>query len=358
MVDGLMPQASLQPIGWLSPTSIEAMLACPLRLTHGHRAERKDPRSSAAAIGEVAHSLSAEVHSGEFDVEEGPSVMDSIAMRWDALCADARTEMARQMGEAPHPDLWPGHGLAKSRLTRHLANVVASRQSGEADSVLGVEVDLSDSSAKLRGRADRIEERSLGAAIIDLKSGWLPANGVPDSYRRQLIAYAYLWRAEHGRLPSELRLEGLSGAQATIEFSRADIDAHIADVIDRRTEINWLISDGATPHDIAQPSADACRWCSHRPWCSPHWDALGPDWDDHRAHFKGSVVSVKQASDGDVAAVSLISGNVESEAGRVTISGLGVGVEVGQSLTVVGALSTQSADHYRVGMDTVVLVGV
>lgn len=119
------------------------------------------------------------------------------------------------------------------------------------------------------GRPDRIERMAAGATIVEYKTGALDDERLAR-YRRQCLAYAWLWHATTGEWPIAYRLiNPINDTAVQTPVEPTEAHAVVADM----ERIAAVLSAGIAPDQQASPGAH-CRHCQYRPWCAPFWAAL------------------------------------------------------------------------------------
>ena len=303
------------------------------------RANRKLPLlpvSPAAKLGSVAHKILELVSRGHID-------KDSLQEAWDE--AVARVE--EQMHEAGEDHLFPLRDSAqryevKKRLTFAAVHRITSAHPSEPPSTpvqggtdVGAEVWLESADGLLGGFVDRIVPGDHGVEILDYKTGAVTEHETGDvkaAYEVQLLLYAGLYQEKTDDWPAKLTLATLGGTQHDVSLdtirSRELMDEARANL----RELNELVSGGASPEQLASPSAAACAFCGYRPACKRYWTERGPDMD-WPVDVTGTVRTVTVLGNGTL---------------RVTI-------DTGDGIASVRGLSTERFGFLVDGVENVVL---
>lgn len=87
------------------------------------------------------------------------------------------------------------------------------------------------------------------------------------------MLYAHLFHEQTGSPPRTLRIVSLHGATHERRYEARDASDAARRASDALSDLNAAICRGATPVDLARPSAETCRHCTHRPWCDAYWTA-------------------------------------------------------------------------------------
>jgi len=119
------------------------------------------------------------------------------------------------------------------------------------------------------GRPDRVERTATGAVIVEYKTGAL--DGVLLArYRRQCLAYAWLWHATTDEWPIAYHLiNPVGGTEVRIPVEPTEARAVVEDM----ERIVGILSASIAPDQQASPGPH-CQHCQYRPWCAPFWAAL------------------------------------------------------------------------------------
>ena len=149
----------------MSPSRIERLLACPLRIAfeqaHGQVPARKGQRSAFATVGLAVH------RTIEFFLGEGAFSLDNA---WNVACQELNTT-------GPDPRAAPGARRARLRLERRLPELLTYIES-RRPTKLCMERELASPGGEIVGAARLLV---LGAlpSIVDYKTGVVEVDGRP-----------------------------------------------------------------------------------------------------------------------------------------------------------------------------------
>jgi hypothetical protein len=320
-VDDVEVPPTAAPAVRLSPSAINALLACPRKLAHARDPSNSTWRRSTprTALGVVAHALT-EAASTEAMPEQAQARAAWLEGRWNSLIADQADILAAAWPNraVPAPAAWPGYAITKVRLIRRLTR--------EAPTLAGQPVQPTERSAagptgptpaaalplpwverrleagQLFGTPDLVEEVDGQLRVVDLKAG-VHQNETTPSQRRQLLLYASLVYSELGRLPDACVIRDARGTETTINVTQSEVDTVRAEAESAGAAFNVSIT---TPQGApARPSKENCRWCDYRVVCSDYWRTRESDWPSTASDIIGTVTSASppytlmQLLDGD-----------------------------------------------------------
>lgn len=278
-----------RPLLTVSPTRLERLLACPLRIafeqaTAGGGAGQDSPW---ALVGVAIH------RTIELCLRDPPVDLHAA---WASACE----EVADSSGD---PREAPSARRSFLRLQRRLPELIeyiAQREPTETRR----ECTLTSPDGALTGQIDLLV---LGArpAVVDHKTGVVLTDGVPRGhYERQLAIYAWVVEASLGVEVDDAALFSLRDGIVEVDVSRSVRQRTVVEAIDARYAFNAR-APGVQP---ATPSDHACGMCPFVGRCDPTWDALqqgridGFGWGDAA---RGRVMAPIVRSAGGTAALPL-----------------------------------------------------
>jgi hypothetical protein len=342
------------PIGDLSPTLGEELLACALRV-----AFKRDVRfqllrrgNTFSALGSAGHHLSEEVARGELSGVPEDGRRAALEARFDELLGGERDKLAAAWptGKLPQVERWPRYRLTRRMLVRRLeAQLSGAGGRGVSSGVqVKIEEEIKDPREPIAGRPDRVELRADGAHLIDLKSGSIEAGLVPDRYRRQLLVYAYLWHSLHGAWPVEAEIRTLDGRRHPVEVDREEAGLLVSDLLARRLAFNEAAATEAW--QLGTPSADTCEHCPYVAACPRFFEAIDEGWGWYRRSLVGVAISTEGEIKVEVEAGNLVMG----QAADARVLASGVAAEAGETLAVTGTRPTGASAEVRLEWNSVV----
>lgn len=298
-----LPEPStFQQLSSLSVSEAASLRRCPLQVLLGHDVElrRLRPTSPAAMLGTASHATLARLaRSTRSESATALSTKEAAQRSFDeaieALCAERDAQIASR-GALPGEDSSPArqlpfYALARAKCVRFarsrfgdgsrwdLQQLSAERRPFTRPATLCVgihpEVPLHADDSVLRGIADAIELAGSVVAIDEFKSGPMSDENIVG-WRLQLVLYGHLYERRFGTPPTVLRLHSLHGDSREFSYDPREGAQVFQSVIAEIGALNTAIENGASSFDLATPSAEVCRHCPHRAWCSPYWESSTP----------------------------------------------------------------------------------
>lgn len=285
----MAPPTSSRPLLTLSPTRVERLLACPLRIAFEQAATGRGAASASswALVGVAVH------RTIELCLDDPPLDLHAA---WTEAC-----EALAQAG--PDPRDAPSARRSLLRLQRRLPELIQYVEDREPTETRR-ECDLASPDGTLSGKIDLL---LLGSrpSVVDHKTGVVLADGgLSGRYERQLAVYAWLVEASLGIAVDDAALFSLRDGIVEVDVSRSVRERAVAETTDARDAFNARVP-GAQP---ATPSDRACGTCPFVGPCDSTWVALrqglidGIGWGDAvRGHLRAPIVS----SAGGTTAVAL-----------------------------------------------------
>jgi hypothetical protein len=290
----------LREIHATSPTLAETMRACLLRAGLS-----KARGSSALVLGNPKAWLGTAYHEVLENVAEidlGVEHLDAAVERlWDRAIATQQQRadshlLDRRFGLAT---TWPGYHVARAsvllrarEISIAAAPVLASTGQRPGTPPTGAlrEREFTALGGRLVGRPDVVRANE----VIDYKSGAIveydaatQTDAVKAAYVRQLRIYGYLVKETLGWWPKRGVLLPLGGAGVEVELVASECEREAHDAVALLETYNGKVRSRAAPEDLAAPSTQACRWCSHKLVCPAFWQTAAPDWS---GRLDGAVV--------------------------------------------------------------------
>jgi hypothetical protein len=277
----------LQALGRISPSHAAGLDACALReVWAAARTASALPTTVAAAVGTVAHRLLEEAGRGDFFDAADPA----IECRWEELLHSAEETsatnwLARHLvplaGSVPDFQVRRLQALAAAR---GLADAVAGERRPEPDQPSrrfpsGGEVGVSTPDGLAGGRIDAVTLTAGGPVLKDYKSGAIYGRGaearvVKPEYALQLKLYAAIYAGMTGTWPARLEVVPIAGPPEDVPFTKEECQRLLMDALQRRDEINAIVSQNAPLQDriqrLASPDPSVCVYCAYRPHCGAY----------------------------------------------------------------------------------------
>ncbi len=177
-------------------------------------------------------------------------------------------------------------------------------------------------------------------------------------HRRQLLAYAFLWHAEHGIWPALATIQRLDGSRLTIEVNPAEAEGVARELTTVVDDYNAAIADAPTAERIASPTAETCELCEFRVACGPFFSALREEWGWYRRFAFGRVLRVIPAAGSAVIELSATSTNLAGAPKTARV--LGVPPDCtpaeGSIVAIANAIPARTVSDMRLAWDSEILV--
>ena len=290
----------------LTPTLYEAALACKARAVWTAFGQRDAvPQHPRALLGMSLHAVLEAAHKGQ------------IAPNDEASCrAAARSifEMtARDLYDHAHPLLrakfktperLPYYNLFRERAALLAVDASARSRARSVDATRPAPVGPSQSSDRaeawltspdglLAGRSDYLDPST--GEVVDYKTNIGPEDepgGIHNSEARQLRLYVHLGQTAGIKLTKGVVVRA-DGRRIVLNVSEQEASAEGQ----RAREILKSLNDqvGRPFEQLADPSADNCRYCPCMPSCEPFWNSASPTWAEQcGSHIEGTITSMQR----------------------------------------------------------------
>lgn len=351
---------ALAPLDRVSPTLGESLRQCFLRVAFALD-KRFDPMrkpSTATALGIVSHELAEAASRGRFRGVDLETAMRLFDDEWDTAIGRERSKLEEAWPLAPIPpsQRWRGYELVRTRLRRMLLRGVETEDYRPLEAEKRqIETWLEDAPSRLFGRADRVDVFSDGSVeIVDLKSGWALPDEMKPEHRRQLLAYSFLWHAQHGVWPKTAAIQRLDGSRLTVDVDPEAAMLVARELLAKLEEYNAAIATDPSPDALASPSAESCGFCDYRAACSPFFGALTHEWAWYRRHALGRVARVTEAGGSAVIELEAENSNLPEGVPSVRLLGFpsALAPPIGTKLAITDATPARAAGDARVAWDT------
>ena len=298
----MSPPTGSRPLLTVSPTKLERLLACPLRIAF-EQASSGGPfvQGSPWALVGVA------IHRAIELCLESPQL--GLEAAWSQACDEAA-----RIG--PDPRAAASARRSFLRLQRRLPDLLEYIDQ-RAPTEMRRECVVTSPGGTLSGQIDLL---ILGArpSIVDHKTGVVLTEGLPRGhFERQLAIYAWIVHASLGVEVNDAALFSLRDGIVEVDVSASVRDSVAAEAISSMEAFNAR-APGAQP---ATPSDHACGVCPFVGSCDATWEALqegriaGFGWGEAA---RGRVRAPIVASAGGTAAVPL-DVQIGTVAGSVTL---------------------------------------
>lgn len=289
------PSRSL--LQYVTPSSAELLLRCPLRLSFARAAPFVALGSPATWIGNAAHfSLESLVKERGLWLE---NPADSAVRAFDTevarLIRDADDDVLDRFGR--DPKRWPGFLLKRARLGKVAARL-ARRLSAVSPDEVFPEFDYEAFGGRMRGRADLVVRAASLHAIADYKTGRIlnEEHELLSTYERQIRLYCAMEDDQTGSFPQAGWLVPFDGPMVDVEIDRGvcrTLAERAIDALDRFNET-------AAQSQPAFVSKENCSTCPYAPICPEFWHAPNDGLPDGSEAVRGVVDQVRRVELGGV----------------------------------------------------------
>ncbi len=259
---------SSRSLAYVTPTSAELLLRCPLRLSFAIETSPVSMGSPATWIGDAAHfSLEQLVLEGglwnQSPGEEATRLFDEeIARR----VGGGDKDMLDRYGVDPKS--WPGFAIKRARLAKVAQRLARLLENVSPDRILP-EVDYSAFDGRLRGRADLVVDAPQLHAVADYKTGRVvdEEHEPLPAYERQVRLYCAMEEERAGSFPTVGWLIPFDGPMVEVHIDVAICRALAEEALDGLSSYN----DQAPGPQPARVSTDNCPTCPYSPVCPSFW---------------------------------------------------------------------------------------
>jgi len=283
--------ADPNPVKALSPTELDVLRTCPLRMSFRRTTPSGGSRPTAQqALGILCHDVLERM--AREPLMRGPDWRSSFELAW----SEAVAGMAQSLGHdaawaASGPEGWPGYRIKLARLRKAAERLHGLLEEAGPDAELACEERMSALDGRLVGQPDLVIRAAGAHWIVDYKSGRVTSQegGPPrDSYVRQLQLYAVLEHEVSGAWPTQALLLPLAGPAVKVNVDPSACMDVAAQMIEMQDTYNATVPKPQP----ASPSAEACRWCPYATRCEAFWDACNTHWREELLAVRGVVESI------------------------------------------------------------------
>lgn len=250
---------AFEPPAYLSPSSINTFLQCPLRFKYSRIDGIREPATEATLLGNFVHDVLERLYLSEPDTRTLALARHLARELWEST-------YSQQVAELVKPDKlndfrWRSWFCIENLWKIELPTDISFE---------GVETEVNESinGVTIKGFIDRFERLDDGTiAISDYKTGKVPSQAYENDKFTQLFIYALLLeRMNVGkvtsveliylkgpkRLPRPVRAEDLAATENLITSAKEQIDARCS-------------------NEYFEPKkSQLCNWCHFKPVC-PAW---------------------------------------------------------------------------------------
>jgi len=261
----------LSPVKRISPSRFSQFQLCSLReIWSSNHQNALLPCHPSARLGTISHAVL------EAAAKGGVSDRADLESFWNEVSKKVQDEMLQHRIEKHLVplDVYAFNYEVKKILCFKMAEQILESPGTEAAGKGSAEQWVESADRKIGGKIDLILAHEDGVEIVDYKTGNVldsPSGSVNDEYEVQMKLYAGLYHEVKGDWPVKLSLIGIDGKKYSVPYSEKEC----TDLMDKARKIvdetNELIEAGINPEDFANPSSEACKYCSYRPACKKYW---------------------------------------------------------------------------------------
>src|SRR5207248_2356501 len=110
---------------------------------------------------------------------------------------------------------------------------------------------------------------------------------VKAAYVRQLRIYGFLVKEVLGWWPRRGVLLPYAGAGVEVPLEPNECTREATEAVARLDDYNSIVTAGASPEQLADPSPATCKWCSFKLVCTSLWSTVSAEWS---GKLDGAVV--------------------------------------------------------------------
>jgi len=312
ILQGNTTNPNQRPQAPFSPTTIEVMRSCPLRVCFEASPGYERRIGFAARVGTAFHRVMQSFNESALPITSPDAALEEARLRF-------QRELQKQIAEAASHPREVGLPHDQSRVDRASEAILVEARRSYDSGVVGsprlapkaanhqqavsldnnlplieVEVSVTSQDGLLHGRIDRVEHRPDGIWLSDYKSAL--RDDLPERYERQLQMYAYLWHQTRNEWPS--------GAQVIYPLVGTihEVSLDQEKCLNIATEALQLIQHLGEEHKIERLATpgDVCQVCDYRPWCRPFWQ-----WQAKENNTSQALAGAEWGFEGTIARINL-----------------------------------------------------
>lgn len=292
MYYSLPTDLQLIPIHRISPSTFCAFKKCTL---HGTLAMSKIPKmlpsSPNAYIGSIIHETIKMAKEGKISEKND---FESI---WSELVDKKEKAMAKSWIEkhlVPIKKYSTDYEVKKLLCKKFINNLSLEKQKLRQYSSISEkfilqrrnEIWLQSTDGKVGGYVDTIIPTENGDIIIDYKTGKYieePSGKndptVKEEYEIQLKLYSSLYNLEYGKWPVSLKIAGIDGTSAEVNFTITECEVMLREAIKILNYANNIITKrdltkSEKLKELSSPKPENCKFCQYRPGCKSYLEIM------------------------------------------------------------------------------------
>lgn len=271
----LQPVPKLQSITKLFPTLFVTLKQCPLRAGLRQAKAQQTTRSSKAALlGTIAHRVlekASTINRNSDDLRIQAEVI------WDQVVGEIEKELQASPLDMSLPPIrkWSKYFVLQQRTIRRCEEIALSHGISETR-VIASERKFDSVKDGFTGKPDLILRRTKGLVIIDYKSAELSDDSESreekiESWQQQILFYAAIIKETFGELPvkGEIRLLNNEVIHTPIDLQKVEALSEEAQKL--KEDYNTKVEIGVPLSELAQYSADNCKFCEFKGVCNTFW---------------------------------------------------------------------------------------
>ena len=276
----------VEPLVTLSPSQYGRLLRCPYQVLLERSAEGKVIQALPGRGAGGAGPLGTIIH-GVLEQANLTGIMDEAAFEtaWQQQLVAQEAQLIKKHQEYLVPLAYRARNYAVRKLLLQwliVGKKPALSDREPADSPVGAEKKLTDSTGVVSGTADLIRRQSTGELeILDYKTGGIMEAAVSETsvpqvkqgYVLQIRLYAALLHEQAGEWPTRLVIADLAGSEHEVAFTQEQCTEVLESALGLHKQLNLAVMGGRAA-GLAKPAADVCLLCAMRPLCEPYAEWL------------------------------------------------------------------------------------
>jgi putative RecB family exonuclease len=253
----------LTPPPYLSPSSIDTFLQCPLKYKLSRIDKLSDPPTEATTLGSFVHAVLEDLYNlpaAQRTIEMARKLMATQwTNEWQAKTVDV-------IGNTPHvlrDFRWRAWWCVENVFKMETPSQI------EPD---GVETELNDTinGVTIKGFIDRWQKGDNGIIVSDYKTGKVPRPQYMGSKFRQLLLYADVLATSLETEIEALELLYLKDGVRKTLTSQTQIAEEVASMRQTVTEVHVGVKQRCETGEFEPVKNKLCDWCSYKSFC-PAW---------------------------------------------------------------------------------------
>jgi hypothetical protein len=348
------PVPRSRALPYVTPSSAEMLLRCPLRLSFANEAGLPVGIGSPATwIGDAAH------FSLEHLIKEGGLWNEGPGEEATRLFDEEIARRVSRGGKAVldrwgvDPKRWSGFVLKRARLAKVAERLAHLLKSVPPDQVLA-EVEYSAFDGRMRGRADLVVNASTLHAVADYKTGRVvdKENEPLPAYERQVQLYCAMEKERAGSFPTVGWMIPFDGPTVEVHVEPAICRALAEEALEALSGYN----DRAPGPQPARVSTANCPTCPYATLCPSFWNKPREGLPEGVEAVRGVVHEIRRVQLGGISLLVEPSSSTLESIGSILVRNILQkdhpaieAVTEGALVSLVGLVAEPERGTYRLG---------